>query len=242
MANEDYTDMTKKLPFDIPEEFREQLQKVRKEQIALATKISLENEINIRSLQKVVGLDVAYKEEEEIACAAVVMIDFHTMEKIEERAEYFKPPIPYIPTFLYTRESPGYHLVLRKLKEKPELLLFDGNGILHPFGLGLASQMGLDLNIPTIGFAKKLLIGEYKEPLKVGGYSEIIFEGKSLGVAMQTVDPPAKPIFVSPGHLINLRSSVRVVQEFIWNQGFPSKQPLPIVLADKLAKKKLGEL
>ena len=132
-------------------------------------------------------------EESNFACAGVVTIDFRTFELIEEQIEFFEPKIPYIPSFLHYRESPGYHKVWEKLEEKPDLLMFDGNGIIHPYGFGLASQMGLELERPSIGVAKKLLLGEYNEPLVKGGFSFITQDNENIGAAFQTAKKPAKP-------------------------------------------------
>ncbi|MBD3191397.1 MAG: hypothetical protein GF308_12175 [Candidatus Heimdallarchaeota archaeon] len=226
---------------ELPEQYKEKLTKVRQQQKALATQASLVNEVDLQSLCYVSGLDIAYSKNEEIACAAAVTVDFRTLETLEKQVAFFDPPIPYIPSFLHARESPGYHAVIQKLSQKPDLFLFDGNGILHPLGIGLATQMGIELDQPSMGIAKNLLMGEFKPPLHRFGYSEILVEGKVLGAAFQSMTQPANPIFISPGHKIDLKTSLIIVREFILNQTFENKLPLPLILADKLSKEKIGE-
>ena len=225
--------------FVIPDEFQKQLAPVRQKQIELASELSFVPAISFQDINTIAALDVAYSEEEDFACAGIVVVDLRTFEILEEQTEFFKPPIPYIPTFLYYRESPGYHAVLKKLIEKPDILMFDGNGILHPYGNGLASQMGLETKIPSFGVAKKLLLGIYEHPLGKGGFSEISFEGKIVGAAFQSLNPPANPIFISPGHLINLNICVNIMRDFVLHQKYPSKLPLPLNLADRLVRDKL---
>jgi deoxyribonuclease V len=226
---------------DIPQDFRQQLIPVRQEQILLSSHVILESTLSLEDITHVAGLDVAYSQDDKLACAGLVVVDFRTLEPVEEHFEYFEPPIPYIPSFLHYRESPGYHIVLKRLEVEPELFLFDGNGIIHPHGIGLASQMGLEMKKPTAGIAKKLLFGEYKPPLRKGGYSEITHKNQRIGAAFQSAEPPTKPIFLSQGHLISFNTIIYIIREFIQNQIFETKLPTPLLLADKLVREKIGE-
>ncbi|NHJ33309.1 MAG: endonuclease V [Asgard group archaeon] len=226
---------------DIPKKYRKELIPVRQEQVLLSPQIILESDLSLEDITLVAGLDVAYSKEDKLACAGIVVVDIRTLEPVEEHFEFFESPIPYIPSFLHYRESSGYHAVIKHLEEKPNLFLFDGNGIIHPYGIGLASQMGLELKQPTIGIAKKLLFGEFIDPLKKCGYSEIIYEDKIIGAAFQSKDPPVKPIYLSQGHLVNFNTMIYVIREFIQNQIFEAKLPTPLLLADRLVREKIGE-
>lgn len=225
--------------FTIPNEFKELLTKVREEQIKYSEQVSLENKLEFGEIVTIAGLDVAYSEKDDFACAGIVVIDFRTFEILEEQVEFFSPSIPYIPSFLHYRESPGYHKVISKLNEKPDVMIFDGNGLIHPFGFGLACQMGLETNLPSFGVAKNLLFGIYEPPLDRGGFSEINYNNKIVGAAFQTLELPAKPVFISSGHLVNLNLCVNIMREFVLHQNYPSKLPLPLNLADKLVREKL---
>ncbi|MHA1126461.1 MAG: endonuclease V [Candidatus Heimdallarchaeota archaeon] len=228
---------------EIPEEFREELLKVRAKQKEFAAQIDLHNRINLGEIRTIGGFDVAFDDESNFACAGVVTIDFRTFELIDEQVEIFEPKIPYIPSFLHYREAPGYHKVWEKLEEKPDLLMFDGNGIIHPFSIGLASQMGLELNHPSIGIAKKLMLGEYKEPFVKGGFSYITRDNENIGAAFQTAKKPAKPIYISPGYHVDLQTTINIIRMFSLRQKFLGKLPLPLKLADTLVNERLeGEI
>ena len=226
---------------DIPLEFKELLIPIRKKQQELACKIILKNKIKLDAIRFIAGFDVGYNEKGKYACAGVTLLDFRTLEIIEQQVEFFTPPIHYIPSFLHFRESNGYHAVFKKLEEKPDVLIFDGNGIIHPLGIGLASQMGLELNIPSFGVAKTLLLGKYTDKLKIGGYSEIIYNNKTIGVAFQSAEPPIKPIYLSQGHLIDLETVINITREFCYYQKYKTRLPLPLFLTDKLVKEKIAK-
>jgi len=118
---------------------------------------------------------------------------------------------PYIPGFLSFREGPAIIEALHMLKIKPHVILFDGQGIAHPKRMGIASHIGVILNIPTIGCAKSRLVGEYKEPgTSKGKISSLKYQGKIVGAVVRTKDD-IRPLFVSPGHLIDLKSSIEIV-------------------------------
>ncbi|NHJ47826.1 MAG: endonuclease V [Asgard group archaeon] len=226
---------------DAPEEIQDKLMLARKEQLFLIDKLNLNNKINLGNVRLVAGFDTAFSDEHNLACSGVVVIDFRTLEVVEEHVEFFTPEIQYIPTFLHLREGKGYHSVYKKIEEKPDISFFDGNGILHPYRVGLATQMGIELSVPTVGIAKKLLFGKYEPPIKQGGYSEIYYDNEVLGVALQSSKQPAKPIFLSQGNLIDLSTTIHVVREIILNQVYQTKLPLPIFRVDQLVREQLKE-
>ncbi|NHJ87236.1 MAG: endonuclease V [Asgard group archaeon] len=227
--------------YPIPSEYQSILQPIRDEQIKLASKLILESKIRLSDIKTVAGFDTAFDETNNLACAGVVTVDISTLETIEEHFTYFTPAIPYISTFLAYREAPGYRIVYKELEEKPDILFFDGNGIIHPFSFGIASQMGLEFNKPSTGIAKKLLFGDFAPPIDMGGFSHITYKDKVIGAAYQSAPPPTKPIFVSQGHLIDLITCINVIREFTYNQKYQKKLPLPLFLADQLAKEKIGK-
>ncbi|AEH44150.1 Deoxyribonuclease V [Thermodesulfatator indicus DSM 15286] len=169
------------------------------------------------------GADVSYIEPG-YAIGAVVVYDLEKGKVIEETYAVEKVTFPYIPGFLSFREVPVLKKAFAKLKIKPEVLLVDGQGILHPRGLGLASHLGLELNIPTIGVAKKPLIGEFELPEdKPGAFCPIFINGQVKGVVLRT-RKGVKPVFVSPGHLIDLESALKVVKASL--SGYRIPEPL----------------
>ena len=112
------------------------------------------------------------------ARAGIVLIDTHTMETMEEVVAEEACRFPYIPGYLSFREGPVVLEAFRKLRKTPDLVVFDAQGIAHPRGLGLASHLGVILDIPSIGCAKSRLVGEYREPArKKGSISALDYEG-----------------------------------------------------------------
>ncbi len=157
------------------------------------------------------GLDVSYLEH----------AGFSSLSLWEDREESVTITImdsvdfPYIPTYLSFREIPPMLNVLDKLDKKPHVLLVDGNGILHPRGIGLATQLGIEADIPTIGVAKSLLCGSLEEEVShKKPVSKVILEGKTVGYAYLSSKRAKNPIYISPGHLITLTSALEVVKRY----------------------------
>lgn len=145
------------------------------------------------------------------ARAGVVLIDTLTMNTVEEAVAEDACRFPYIPGYLSFREGPVILKAFRKLKNLPDLGVFDAQGIAHPRGLGLASHLGVILDIPSIGCAKSRLVGEYREPAKKrGSISNLHFEGKEVGKVLRTRDG-VKPVFVSPGHRMDCEAAARII-------------------------------
>jgi len=139
---------------------------------------------------------------------------------------------PYIPGYLSFREGPVIIEALKTLKTDPDIILFDGQGIAHPKGLGIASHIGVILDKTTIGCAKSRLVGEYEEPgTDKGDRSLLKFSGKTIGVVLRTKEN-VKPVFVSPGHRIDLQSSVDIILQCTGKFRIPD----PLRRADRLSK------
>lgn len=173
----------------------------------------LKKKVSIISLRKspeyVVGVDAAFFEDKIIGVACLYR--YPEIILIEEAYSLTEGSFPYIPGFLSFREGPAIIKAMSSLKIKPHVILFDGQGIAHPKGLGIASHIGVLLDIPTIGCAKSRLVGNYREPgLKKGSRSSLRYNGKIIGVVLRTKDN-VKPVFVSPGHRINLKNSIKIV-------------------------------
>lgn len=119
----------------------------------------------------------------------------------------------------------------RKIEPKPDVLLVDGQGIAHPRGLGLASHLGVVLNVPTIGCAKSRLFGTYEEPrVQRGACRPLLNERQQIGIVIRTRDS-VKPLYVSPGHLVDFDDCLRIVLRL--TKGF--RLPEPIRYAHRMA-------
>lgn len=159
----------------------------------------------------VAGADVSYSRGDNVMYAAVVVLDFASMETVEESSRAVTVDFPYIPGLLSFREGPALLEAFEAIRTEPEVVLFDGQGIAHPRGLGLASHMGLLLDLPAIGCAKTRLVGEHAD---VGGdrgdSSPLEHQGKRVGAVLRTKNR-VNPLFVSQGHNISLESALEIV-------------------------------
>ena len=155
---------------------------------------------------------------------AIVVLSLPQMETLDIARAYGKVSFPYIPGLFSFREGPILIKAFQRLKIKPDVMLYDGQGIAHPRGFGLASHMGLWFNLPSIGCAKTPLLDEFTSPGSSKGSFELIRrEGKEVGVVLRTKDN-VKPLFVSPGHRIDLPTSIQVILKSC--QGFRIPEPL----------------
>lgn len=151
------------------------------------------------------GVDVAYVGE--YAIAAAVIVDYNTLTVKERTANIVKVKFPYIPTLLSFRECYPMISAIKKLKELPDIFMVDAQGRLHPFRLGAASHLGVVLNVPTIGIAKKLLCGNIGERKDI--WAPIYDKDEIIGAAVWT-KKNAKPIFVSIGHRVTLKTAIKI--------------------------------
>jgi deoxyribonuclease V len=156
------------------------------------------------------GTDVAFSPDGADVIAGVVVWDLETQAVLEQRVARVPCRFPYVPGLLSFREVPGVVAAFRKLRTLPEVVLCDGQGLAHPRRIGIASHLGLWPGIPTVGCAKSRLLGTYDEPpMQRGGASPLWHDGEQVGVVLRTRDN-VKPLFISPGHLCDHASAVRV--------------------------------
>jgi deoxyribonuclease V len=181
------------------------LKKLRKIQIDLSEIVDLKDSLNKNEI--IAGFDVAYQKNDfDDCCAACVVMENGTKKVIEEKIIHEKIFFPYIPTFLTFREAEFFNLLYDKLENKPDVILIDGNGILHPFGLGIASYIGIKKNIPSIGVAKRMLCGNLKD-------NKVLLDDRLIGISYYSSKSIKNPIFISPGHKISFNSSVKIIDK-----------------------------
>ena len=181
------------------------------------------------------GGDVAYSEDGKYCFGAIAVLSFPEMEILDRATTDGKISFPYIPGFLSFREGPILIKTFQRLKLKPDVMIFDGQGIAHPRGMGLASHMGLWLDIPSIGCAKTPLLDEFISPgPSKGSVGWIRRKGKKVGAVLRTKER-VKPLFVSPGHHIDLRTSIQLILESCKGYRFPE----PLRKAHQLSRSML---
>ncbi len=196
----------------------------------LAGKIIRRSDIDIKEVSTIGGVDTHYHQGQ--ATAAVVVISLSDLATVDHAIAVRNINFPYIPGLLTFREGPAILAALDQLTAAPDLLIFDGQGIAHPRRCGLASHLGLLLDMPSIGCAKTRLSGRYQEPHSAkGSYSYLMDGDETIGAVVRTRSK-VKPIFVSIGHRINLQDSIRIVLKCCHRYRLPETTRR----ADKLAR------
>lgn len=185
-----------------------------------------------RHVRLVAGADLAYRGDGSRAWAAVVLWSPHDGAVVETVTASGRLSFPYVPGYLSFREGPLLLRAFGRLRHRPDLVLFDGQGIAHPRGLGLASHLGVLLDLPSVGCAKSRLVGEHGLPgPRRGAFTPLLLEGRCVGAVLRTRDG-VTPLWISPGHRIGIRQAVT------WALACcRTRVPEPIRLAEQVANR-----
>lgn len=166
------------------------------------------------TVNRIVGVDVScnFRDPEKMLYSAAMSLDAKNLGTLEKSQAAKRQDFPYIPGFLAFREAPAILEALNGLKQPPDLLLCDGQGICHPRGLGIASHLGVLCDLPAIGVGKTILVGEPAGPLgqKFGDRVPLLWKGKEVGMLLRS-RPRAHPLVISIGHRISLHTAVEWV-------------------------------
>ncbi|MGV3639387.1 MAG: deoxyribonuclease V [Adhaeribacter sp.] len=180
-------------------------------------------------IHTIAGCDSSYIGENILS--VFVLLSYPELEIGEITYNYGPVELPYIPGLLSFREAPNLLLAYEKLKTKPDLILVDGHGIAHPRRMGIASHLGVLLNKPTMGVAKKILVGKYEAPApEKGSFTPLFYRQEHIANTLRTKDK-VKPVFVSPGHLMDLETATEMALATTRKH----KLPEPTRLADHYA-------
>lgn len=188
----------------------------------LARRLRLRN--GPRRLRLVAGADAAYDQTAPLVHAAVVVLAYPDLALVEQRAVSLPVTFPYIPGLLAFREGPALLHAFETLTCSPDLLLFNGHGIAHPRGLGLASHLGLLLRTPSLGCARQPLLGSFQEPSPRAGAFTWVRRGRRVVGAVLRSRTGVRPIFVSPGYRLSVRRAVLFTLALC--RGFRLPEPL----------------
>ena len=206
----------------------EDIEKYVRIQEGLRKRVLIKDQLPQR-IRTIAGVDQSFRGKKVISC--IVVLEYPDMRPIEKKFAVLEVDFPYIPGLLTFREGPSILKAYEKLKNKPDILLIDGQGIAHPRGIGIASHIGVVLDKPTIGVAKSRLIGEYETPGMVGEYKELEYNGRVVGFVLKSKEN-CRPLFISPGHRISPKTSLKVVKNCLRDH----KLPEPTRLADMYVK------
>lgn len=205
------------------------IEKLKEEQIRLAKIVSTKDAFDFNNATRFGGIDLQVLKTREIL-AAIAVLD-ENMEIVEEKYAIKPAKFPYIPGFRAYRELPCILAAYDKLEEQPDVIFIEAHGISHPRGFGLASHLGVSINKPVVGITNQVLAGEEKG-------NQMLLNGKIIAEKVVTKQG-SKPFYVSPGHMISLKSAIELIKKCIRE---PHKLPEPLVQARKVAQRVKKEM
>ena len=178
------------------------------QQRKLVAKVVTENSLG--PVRYVAGADIAINKNSSEGYAGIIVMRYPELQVVEESSGTAELTFPYIPGLLAFREMPVLLKAFSHLKQEPDLIFIDGQGLAHPRRFGIACHLGLVLDKPTIGCAKSRLWGRHDEPgSKRGSFSHLLDkEGNVLGAVLRTRER-TNPIYVSIGHKIDLPTAIQ---------------------------------
>lgn len=162
-------------------------------------------------VRTVAGVDVGFEEGGAITRAAVALLEFPSLVPVRSVIARAPTSFPYVPGLLTFRELPAVLQAFEQLESLPDLVLCDGQGIAHPRRIGIASHLGLWLDLPTIGVAKSRLIGRHEDvPIDKGAWRPLMDRGERIGAVLRT-RRGVSPLYISPGHRVSLETAIDYV-------------------------------
>lgn len=172
-------------------------------------------------IRRVAGTDVAFEDRGRITRGAVAVLSYPDLTLVEKAVARRPTAFPYVPGLLSFREIPALLDALAMLEDPPDLVLCDGQGIAHPRRFGLACHLGVLTDLPTIGVAKSRLVGEHGEvPENKGDWVALEDKGEIIGAVVRTRSG-VRPVYVSPGHRVGLKSAIRFAMDCVTRYRLP---------------------
>ncbi len=185
-------------------------------------------------LRLIAGVDQSFIED--IIISGIIVLKYNSLEVVKRVYAIQPVNYPYIPTFLSFREGPAILSAFKKLNASPDILMVDGAGINHPRRAGIATHIGVALDVPTIGITKNILCGEGKEPAQAGEVNPLIYEGKKVGWLLKSTTR-SRAIVVAPGHRVSLDSSLSIVKACLRGHKLPEPVRLAHEYVNELKRK-----
>jgi deoxyribonuclease V len=175
----------------------------------------------IGEVRHVAGVDVGFERDGTVTRAAVAVLSFPALTLVDKVVVRRPTRFPYVPGLLSFREAPAVLAAFARLRVAPDLILYDGQGIAHPRRFGIASHLGLLLDVPSIGVAKTRLLGAHRAPAdRHGAWAPLVDAGETIGAVLRT-RAGVKPLYVSIGHRVSLPAAVR------WTMACVTRYRLP---------------
>ena len=205
--------------------FPENLDEARVAQREMAQNILLKDDFKGPILH-IAGMDVSNTpfDPNQMIFGSSVVLSYPSLDRVEVSNHAEKQEFPYITGMLGFREVPALKNAYDQLSVRPDIVMIDGHGVSHPRGLGVASHVGVLLDIPTIGIAKSILVGEPAVPLseEAGSSVPLVYKGKVVGMIVRTKKRCA-PLIISAGHKVTLQTAVQLVMNCL--KGYKLPEP-----------------
>ncbi len=202
-----------------------QIQQILRDKIIIESRFS--------KFEYITAVDTDFNDKINRIYAAAVTIKYPEMTEVERVAAEMDAIFPYIPALLSFREGPVILKALSRLSVLPDVIIFPGHGIAHPRSFGMASHLGLIVDLPSIGCARKKLSGEFRMPPdEKGGCSSLFVANMEVGFVYRTKDN-VKPMFISPGHKCGIRDSLEIVKKCLTDYRMPEPLRLAHLYANK---------
>jgi len=202
-------------------------------QAELAQQVVLRDDFTT-PLRTIAGFDVGFEDGGVVTRAAAVLLDAQSLQLLESRIARIPTRMPYIPGLLSFRELPALLDALALLQQTPDLVFVDGHGIAHPRRLGIAAHFGVATGLPTIGVAKKILVGGHASLHQMrGAYTPLRDKTAQIGWVLRS-KPKCNPLIVSPGHRVSMAAAAELVMRHVTTYRLPE----PTRLADRLASRR----
>ena len=205
---------------------------------AIALQASLRDQVierdEVGEVRHVAGVDVGFEDGGQTTRAAVVLLSFPDLALVTSRIARRPTSFPYVPGLLAFRELPAILEALASLDARPDLILCDGHGRIHPRRFGLACHLGVATDIPTIGVGKSHYLGQYEPPgPNRGDWNPITDRGERIGAIVRT-RPNVRPIYVSVGHRVDLAAAVAITLRCVTRYRLPEPTRLAHQQASRL--------
>lgn len=166
---------------------------------------------SFKKIEVIAGADIAIDKTKNEGFAGVIVYSFPDLRVLERVTARRRLTFPYVPGLLTFREGPVLLRAFARVRNEPDVIFFDGHGLAHPRGIGIATHMGLLLDKPAVGCAKSRLTGTYEEPAnRPGDWTPLLVQNRKAGIVLRS-KRNAKPIFISPGYRIDFKTSLELV-------------------------------
>lgn len=203
--------------------FCENIEEAKAAQKEMAKRVVLEDDINQR-IEHIGGMDVSNTpfDPEELIFGAVIVCSYPSLSVVQTATRTNKQTFPYVPGLLGFREAPTLVEAYNQLSLFPDIIMVDGHGVSHPRGLGIASHLGVLLDVPTIGVAKSILVGTPAAPLaeEAGSMVPLLWKGKEIAMLVRT-KKKCSPLIISAGHKISLKTALDLVMSCLKKYRLP---------------------